>query len=829
METPCAFGLYAFNSIASSCTLTVPYGTRDAYIAAGWTGNVFKGGIVEAPAQNIVFADANVKALCVANWDANGDGELSEAEAAAVTDLGMVFKQNTSITSFDELQYFTGLTSIEQHAFAGCHGLTSVTIPESVTSIGEDAFRYCSGLTSVIIPESVTSIGTSAFYDCGLTSVTIPNSVTTIGEYAFSYCSGLTSVIIPESVTSIGECAFNGCSSLSSVTIPESVTSIGNLTFEGCISLTSVTIPKGVTSIGDGAFSSCSGLASVTLLEGVKSIGSSAFYNCSCLTSVTLPNSVTSIGSSAFADCSSLSSVVAKMETPFRSFAFSNIGSSCVLTVPYGTRDAYIAAGWTEDVFKGGIIEAPAPNIDFADANVKALCVANWDANGDGELSEAEAAAVTDLGTVFKGNTTIQSFDELQYFTGLTSIGWEAFAACTSLTSVIIPNSITVLDDRSFSGTALENVALPFSVTEIRQGTFMNCGKLKSINVPEGVQVITLSSFQNTPALKSITLPNGITSIEHDAFAMSGIEAINLPDSLTSIGERAFQDCNGLTSVLFPSSLTSIENRAFDRSGLTSIELPVGVKTVGFWAFSDCKSLTSVVLSEGITTFNNAVFAGCNNLTNVNWPSDLTTISPWILSITIPETVTEIGDHAFYNCNGLTEIIIPASVTSIGYNAFYGCNNLKRINDWTTTSTDYFHFNSWSSEEDGSGITTPFIELWRGAGNMLNDATITHNPITGLTPGLYTVKILARAYNEGDSTTYPSGVTFFANDASVKLSDVCMRSVYNSEIVGQSALLYGELSLDCTVGQDGVLNLGFQIEDAGRCCWRLVGLQEFGF
>jgi len=132
------------------------------------------------------------------------------------------------------------VTRIEEGAFRGCSGLTSITIPNSVTSIGDEAFRECSSLTSVTIPNSVTSIGDEAFSGCsGLTSVTIGNSVTSIGNYAFFECSSLTSVTIPNSVTSIGDEAFSGCSGLTSITIPNSVTTIGNYAFYG-VDLTTV-------------------------------------------------------------------------------------------------------------------------------------------------------------------------------------------------------------------------------------------------------------------------------------------------------------------------------------------------------------------------------------------------------------------------------------------------------------------------------------------------------------------------------------------------------------------------------------------------------------
>ena len=98
---------------------------------------------VSVNAENIEFADAKVKELCVANWDTNGDGEFSYVEASSVTDIGGVFEGDTTIIKFEELQYFSSLTKIADKAFSGCSRLLSINIPDNVSILGEKAFFEC--------------------------------------------------------------------------------------------------------------------------------------------------------------------------------------------------------------------------------------------------------------------------------------------------------------------------------------------------------------------------------------------------------------------------------------------------------------------------------------------------------------------------------------------------------------------------------------------------------------------------------------------------------------------------------------------------------------
>ncbi len=811
------------------------------------------------PEGNIVFVDANVKALCVANWDTNGDGELSYVEAASVTDLGGVFQYNENITSFEELQYFTGLTTIRNstfincsnlsgslyipnsvtsiggYAFYGCSGLTgSLTIPNSVTTIGYSAFGNCSGFTgnltipnsvttiedgtfgncsgftgNLTIPNSVTTIGSYAFYNCtgftgsltignSVTSIgggafrfcsgftgdlTIPNSVITIGDGAFGECSGFTgNLTIGNSVTLIGDLAFYGCSGFTgSLTIPNSVTLIGGYAFYNCTgftgsltignSVTSIgggafrfcsgftgdlTIPNSVITIGDGAFGECSGFTgSLSIGNSVTEIGGYAFSYCSFTGILTIPNSVTTIGDLAFQDCNFTGDLIIPNSVTTIGFGAFNvcfgfsgnltIGNSVTLiddsafagchfilmnvlaevpptlgsdysssvfdnynipvAVPCGLIETYqnalvwnkftnyieacageiivtvnpteggtvTGAGYYEGGatcpltamanegytfvywMKDGVIVSTNPNysfivtgntsiiakfssiedwnlpIQFADANMKTLCVANWDTNGDGELSYAEAASVTDLGEVFKSNSSITSFDELQFFINLTSINSFAFYNCYHLTSVEIPNSVNSIGSGAFGNCSdLSSIEIPSSVASIGSDSFESCYSLTSMIIPKSVFSIGVGAFRRCFELEHIIVDseNNVYDSRDNCNAIiktstnelvTGCKNTVIPNSVTSIGIFAFYGCYNLTTIEIPSSVTLIDGCSFYAcSGLTSItvfsEIP---PLLGVWAFDyvnksipvhvPCRSLIAYQSPKGWNEFTNYI------------------------------------------------------------------------------------------------------------------------------------------------------------------------------------------------------------------------------
>ena len=625
------------------------------------------------------------------------------------------YSGNIVIPKFIEYSGKTyNVTSIGEHAFYGCSGLTSITIPNSVTSIGDYAFDGCSGLTSVTIPNSVTDIGTLAFYGCSsLTSVTIPNSVTSIGQWAFSY-------------TGWYQNQANGLLYLDKWLIG----------YKGDSPVGELKIVEGTKGIAEHAFSDCSGLTSVTIPNSVTFISSYAFSGCSGLTSVTIPNSVTSIGSSAFYGCSGLTKIISEIENPFSisDNAFycygKDIYASATLVVPPGKKSVYQNTnGWKQF---SNIVEAELIGYMFESGGIRY------------RIGQDNTVSVISGKTKYSGDVVIPS--QVTYLGAtysVNSIEEEAFIGCSGLTSVTIPNSVTSIGFGAFIGcTGLVSVTIPSSMTFIDRATFEGCSSLASVTIPNSVRHIGGSAFSGTAWYKNqpdgliyagklaydykgnmpdnthITLKNGTLGINLNAFSgCSGLTSITIPNSVTSIGDRAFQYCSGLTSVTIPNSVTSIDWRAFRGcSGLTSvvseIEDPFAIDNS---VFDGIPSNATLIVPKGKKSIYQST-AGWNQFANIaessgkcganvyysyNAETHTLTISgegemwgwqlveiddrPWrtfyknIRSIVINSGVTSIGNWAFTNFESLTSVTIPSSVATIYDCAFLGCSGLTSV------------------------------------------------------------------------------------------------------------------------------------------------------
>ena len=200
---------------------------------------------------NIVFKDNTAKAACVAKFDTNKDGEVSYEEASAVTDLTGLFDNYNTITSFDEIQYFDGVTELPNGLFSGCASLTSLTIPSFIEALGSHCFSGCLKLANVDIPRSVSSIGDYCFHSCAeLQSIDLPGDLSSIGEYCFNECTSLSKLTISGSVQSLPAYFIRNCTSLKSFKIPDSVKKLLAHSFAYSY-IEELTIPNTVTYVGE--------------------------------------------------------------------------------------------------------------------------------------------------------------------------------------------------------------------------------------------------------------------------------------------------------------------------------------------------------------------------------------------------------------------------------------------------------------------------------------------------------------------------------------------------------------------------------------------------
>ena len=278
---------------------------------------------------------------------------------------------------------------------------------------------------------------------------------------------------------------------------------------------------------------------------------------------------------------------------------------------------------------------------------------------------------------------------------GVTKIGKQAFRFPKSVKKVTIPGSVKKIGEGAFWGSeGLTSITIPASVTHIGDYAFADCGGLTKITVAKKNR--TYNSRGNCNAIiktktntliagcKNTKIPDSVTSIATGAFeGCYGLTKIKIPDSVTSIGNSAFRYCERLKSITIPNRVTSIEAWAFSGCGLSGITIPASVTSIDKTAF--CGDFTKITVAEGNRKYDS------RNHCNAIIETGTNTLITGCKSTKIPDSVTRIGDWAFWGC-AMTKIKIPDSVTSIGKEAFSECSRLTGIiwNGKTYTSVDKF-------------------------------------------------------------------------------------------------------------------------------------------
>ena len=348
-----------------------------------------------------------------------------------------------------------GTKVVCDRAFCLCSSLTEIVIPNSVASIGDSAFWGCISLTEIVIPNSVICLNGNPFIgwkgklECLSPSFVYEDNILFNKDKSriISFRNQkLTLYVIPNSVTSIGDSVFYDSRSLSNIVIPNSVTSIGDSAFEGCNSLGSLVIPNSVINIGKGAFKWCKSLAEVVIPNSVTNIGEFAFCGCSSLAEVVIPNSVTNIGKGTFANCSYLADVVIPDGvTSIGNNAFMSCSSLEYISLP----KSVICLNGNPFFNWNGKLECLSPNFIYED-NI---------------LFNKDKSRIISFRN--------QKLTSYVIPDSVTRIEDRAFSRCKSLVEVVIQNSVTSIGDRAFCGCkSLAKVVIPDSVTSIGDSAF---------------------------------------------------------------------------------------------------------------------------------------------------------------------------------------------------------------------------------------------------------------------------------------------------------------------------------------------------------------------
>lgn len=519
--------------------------------------------------------------------------------------------------------------------FKGCKKLQEVSLPNNngFKYIDEFAFTGCESLEKLLLPSSVVFIGAGAFYECKmLNNVGRLDNVKFLGKSSFAYCESLRNVgslasveILDYGTSSLGVSCFKGCTSL-----------VGDVE-TGILDLSSCNNIPEARNYGDGTFSGCSSIQEVKFSKDLKSIGSYAFLECTNLSIITLPDGLEKIGTSAFSSCSNL-------KTASIPNSLLHVGYDTFSNTPF------------EQTFE----------LDNGVWYMKDIAM------------------------------SVSSFSSISFREGTRSIADGFYntmhapyqsAQPENCKSITLPSTLKCIGEESFQGVGITSLFLPESLNYIGAYAFDDCTSLSgTLTIPENVSFVGANAFAHCSGLVAVKYNANSRESDYSAFSgCTGLEKVTIGPKVEVIPEDAFKR-SSIYKLVFTERTDAtklfIGNQAFfENNNIKEIVLPYGTDSIGIQAFCTCRSLTNVTIPNTVTCIGGWAFF--DTVWYDNQPNGMVYAGkvayvykgamPSETHITLDEGTLGIAGYAFNNCSGLTSVTIPNSMTTIGDGAFYGC------------------------------------------------------------------------------------------------------------------------------------------------------------
>lgn len=588
----------------------------------------------------------------------------------------------------------TGLADI----FKGQSSLVSINLPNSITFLGKDAFYECTELESISLPENLTSIGAYAFSATKLSSVTLPESVEEMGMSVFYACYSLEEVHLPSQITTIPDYTFYSNQKLKTVTFSPSLEKVGISAFEYCKSLEEIVVPSGCEELAYRAFYQCEGLKRLVIPSSITTIGNEALFKCTgkleigmnipdrstkdmfsvtYFDEVVLTEGVTVVGQRAFYQCTSLKKVTFPSTLQYiQDYAFSASGIEGDLVIP-GNMNLQVGAfancsSLTSITLEEGFVDIPAKCFQFC--------------SGVQTISLPKSLEVIEDQAFYRatGVATLRSDVEITYVPGDYYAEYGGFYG-SYISSVVFGTQVTRINNLMFFGCEkLTTVDIPDNIEVIGEKAFMNCPLLSDLSLPFSLKTIGREAFRNCWMLGDVTIPENVVNLGIYAFNEAGRDkegntiTINcnipdrVPENIGPMGTTLYASL-GFDRIVFGEGVTSIGDYALHGSRATELVLPESLETIGAYALGWLSGLVSLVIPDGVSEIPEWLCEHCEALSSVQLPASLKSIGDYafsycpLASLTLPEGLESIGNGSFSGFDSyFTEVTIPSTVTDIG-------------------------------------------------------------------------------------------------------------------------------------------------------------------